>query len=282
MPTRNRFLVSSLTGLLLTAAAGLAYAAASEAEAAGVELADAADSTDSAPEVRRSQIQLVLDHDGSAERLELANLHEMAVGESRSLATANGTPVVVTRDEQGFEIDLDGKKIRLMDHFSGETEGGSWTSEDGGTTQFHKRVIVHEGASGPDGDEGAANVMILRNKVAVDENGAVIGGSAGSADGDGGKVVVMRRTPASGGDAHAFAFTTDGGELPAIPLPVEATIARLQASTKFQELDEATRATVLEALRETAPKTGALVLGEPGSKTIVLEIEDEDGAAQAN
>lgn len=278
MPTRNRFLVSSLTGLLLTAAAGLAYAAASEAEAAGVELADAADGTDSAPEVRRSQIQLVLDHDGSAERLELANLHEMAVGESRSLATANGTPVVVTRDEQGFEIDLDGKKIRLMDHFSGETEGGSWTSEDGGTTQFHKRVIVHEGASGPDGDEGGANVMILRNKVAVGENDAVVGGVAGGGE----KVVVMRRTPGSGGDAHAFAFTTDGGELPALPLPVEATIQRLEASPKFQELDEATRATVIEALRESAPKAGAFLAGEPGGKTIVLEIATDDEAADAN
>ena len=275
MPNRNRWMVPSLTALLLATAAGLAYAAASEAEAAGVDLAEASDET---AEVRRSQINLVLDHDGSAERLELANLHEMAVGESRSLATESGTPVVVTRDEQGFEIDLDGKKIRLMDHFSGEPGGGSWTSEDGATTQFHRRVIVHEGADGADAAADGANVMILRNKVAVDEHGAVIPGGAEGA----GKVVVMRRTPGSGGDAHAFAFTTEGGELPALPLPVEATIARLEASAKFQELDEATRATVLEALRETAPKAGAFMTGEPGSKTIVLEIEDEDAAAEAN
>jgi hypothetical protein len=272
MPNRNRWMVPSLTALLLATAAGLAYAAASEAEAAGVDLAEA---SDEAAEVRRSQIKLVLDHDGSAERLELANLHEMAVGESRSLATESGTPVVVTRDEQGFEIDLDGKKIRLMDHFSGGPEGGSWTSTDG-TTQFHKRIIVHDGA---DAAEGGANVMILRNKVAVDENGAVI---TESADGDGGRVVVMRRTPAGGGDAHAFAFTTEGGELPALPLSVEATIERLQASAKFQELDEATRARVLEALRETAPKAGTFVTGEPGARTIVLEIEDEDGPDESN
>ena len=70
--------------------------------------------------------------------------------------------------------------------------------------------------------------------------------------------------------------------LPALPLPVEATIARLQASPKFQELDEATRAKVLEALRESAPKTGAFVDRRAGSRTIVLEIEDEDGAAGSN
>ena len=86
----------------------------------------------------------------------------------------------------------------------------------------------------------------------------------------------------TGADAHAFAFTTEDGELPALPLPVEATIARLQASAKFQQLDEATRATALEALRETAPKAGAFVTAEPGSKTIVLEIEDEDAAAESN
>ena len=278
MPNRNRWMVPSLTALLLATAAGLAYAAASESAAAGVDLAEAADSPGDAPEVRRSQIKLVLDHEGSAERLELANLHEMAVGESRSLATETGTPVIVTRDEQGFEVDLDGKKIRLMDHFSGETAGGSWTSEEGGTTEFHKRILVHEDADGADAGAGGANVMILRNKVAVDENGAVIAEGASGA----GKVVVMRRTPASGGDAHAFAFTTEGGELPALPLPVEATIERLQASPKFQELDEATRASVIEALRETAPKAGAFVTGAPGARTIVLEIEDEDGPAESN
>lgn len=258
MPNRNRWMVPSLAALLLAAAATFAYAVASEAEAAGTAVATAAEASKAAPgsdtatEVRRSEIRLVLDHDGTAERLELANLHEMAVGESRALATESGTPVVITRDEQGFEIDLDGKKIRLIDQFSGAP--------------------------------GEANAMVLRSKVAAVENGAEVAGSAGATAGAGAgeKVVVMRRTPASGGDAHAFTFTTDGGELPALPLSVEATIGRLQTSPKFQELDEATRAKVIEALRETAPKAGTFVTGEPGARTIVLEIEDEDGPAESN
>ena len=145
-----------------------------------------------APIPRRSvtrQIKLVLDHDGAAEQLELADLHEMAVGESRALTTASGTPVVVTRDAQGFEIDLDGKKIRLMDHFAGEGENFNWTEEGGGERQFEKRIVVREGGEG----DAGANVMILRNKVAVDGNGAVI---ADGANGDGGRdVVMMRRMP---------------------------------------------------------------------------------------
>lgn len=248
MPTRNRWMLLSLTGLLLTAAAGLAYAAVSEEAAAGVTAtetdadagADAADAAD-APQVRHSQIKLVLDHDGTAEQLELADLHAMAVGESRALSTASGTPVVVTRDEQGFEIDLDGEKIRLTDHFAAAMPEGP--------RQFQKRIVVTQGGEDEEGDGGH-------------------------------DVVVMRRLP--GSDAHGFAFSTAGGELPALALPVEATIARLQASAKFQELDEATRAKVIEALRESAPKAGAFVAGEPGSKTIVLELEDEDGAAAAH
>ena len=271
MPTRNRWMAFSLTGLFLAAAAGLAYAAVSEAAAAGVKATESDADEGDAPQVRHSQIKLVLDHDGGAEQLELADLHAMAIGESRTLTTASGTPVVVTRDEQGFEIDLDGQKIRLTDHFAAEMPEGPG--------EFHKRIMVTEG------EEGGANVMILRNKVAVDANGAaIVRASAGSpgapASDTRHDVVMMRRMPGDG--THAFAFTTGDGDSPAIPLPVEATIARLQASPKFQELDEATRAKVIEALRESAPKAGAIVAGEPGSRTIVLEIEDEDGAAEAH
>lgn len=262
MPTRNRWMLLSLTGLFLATAAGLAYAAVSEEAAAGVT---ASESAEEATHVRHSQIRLVLDHDGAAEQLEIADLHEMAVGESRTLTTASGTPVVVTRDEQGFEIDLDGKKLRLTDHFAAEMPEGPG--------QFHKRIMVTQEG---EGEEGSANVMIVRNQVAVDANGAAVAGGE-----DGGRdVVMMRRTPGDG--SHAFAFSTGDGELPAIPLPVEATIARLEASAKFQALDEATRATVLEALRESAPKAGAIVAGEPGSRTIVLEMQDEDAGAAAH
>ncbi len=240
MRSRNRWILSSLTGLFLAAATGLSYAAASEEAAAGVNVA-----SDEAAPARHSKIKLVLDHDGNTEHLALDNIHEMAVGESRTLATESGMPVVLTRDADGFEIDLDGRKIRLDEPFPG-TEGGPG--------QFRKRIVVKEGGEGAD---GAADVMIVRDKAA--------------AGADGHDVVVMRR--GAGAEGHAFAFATAGSELPGIPLPVEATIHRLEASAKFQALDAATRATVLEALRESAPKPGELALAGPGSKQMVLEIE---------
>lgn len=253
MPNRNRWTAFSLAGLVLAAAASLAYAAATEEAAAGMAAA-----TEAEP-VRHTKMKLVLDQDGSAERIELTDLHELEIGESRTLTTESGTPVVVTRDEQGFELDLNGKKIRLADHLSADASSGPGS--------FQKRIVV---TSGGEGEDGAANVMILRNKVAAE----------GGDTGDGHDVVMLRRMPEAG--AHGFAFTTGDGKLTAIPLPIEATIARLQASAKFQELDEATRATVLEALRDSAPKPGALVAGEPGARTIVLEVQDEDEAAAAN
>lgn len=253
MPNRNRWTAFSLAGLVLAAAASLAYAAATEEAAAGMAAA-----TEAEP-VRHTKMKLVLDQDGSAERIELTDLHELEIGESRTLTTESGTPVVVTRDEQGFELDLNGKKIRLADHLSADASSGPGS--------FQKRIVV---TSGGEGEDGAANVMILRNKVAAE----------GGDTGDGHDVVMLRRMPEAG--AHGFAFTTGDGKLTAIPLPIEATIARLQASAKFQELDEATRATVLEALHDSAPKPGALVAGEPGARTIVLEVQDEDEAAAAN
>ncbi len=253
MNSRKRWIVSSLTGLLLTAVAGLSYGAASEEAAAGVKMA----ASDEAAPARQSKIKLVLDRDGDTERLALENLHEMAVGESRTLATENGTPVVVTRDADGFEIDLAGKKIRLDEPFAADEPG-----------TIHRRIVVQHGA---EGEDGASNIVILRNKVTAGEGGAVVSESAGATGGA--DVVVVRKKSA---DSHAFAFATDGGELPAMPLPIEATVRRLEASAKFQALDAATRATVLEALRESAPKAGAFVAGEPGTRTMVLEIEDED------
>jgi len=250
MNARNRWNISTLLALCFLAVASYAYAASTFEADAGT-----ADGGGATAEVRHTQLKLVLDHDGEGEQIELTDLHEMEVGESRTLTTESGTPVVVTRDEQGFELDLDGKKIRVMDHFSGEPGEMTWTTSGEGQT-FRKRIVVQQ-----DGDsEEGANVMILRH-----------GGEGDEGAGEGRDVVVMRKI---GGEAGpGFAFSTGDGEMPAIPVPVEATIARLQASPKFQELDAATRAKVLEALRESAPKPGAFVATGDGGKTIVLEMK---------
>ena len=69
-------------------------------------------------------------------------------------------------------------------------------------------------------------------------------------------------------------------------VPVEHLIERLEDNAKFQGLDAATRATVLEALRESAPMPfqvkldGDLPPGIPGERAIVLHLrEDRDSDA---
>lgn len=196
---------------------------------------------------KQTKIKLVVARDGVAERITLVDLHEMSVGESRTVASENGRTVVVTRDADGFEVDVDGRKIRLQDHFS---EG-----ETGETRVFQRRIVIDD-----DEDSGPGMTMFH------------------SGDGEPGEVMVMKRV---GPEGHSFAWATDGAELPAIPFGVEGTISRLEKNARFQELDAATRAKVLAALRETAPQRllldGPALAGDSKARVMVIEVDGDDG-----
>lgn len=218
-------------GLALALAAALGFAALSSADAGeGVK--------------RSSKIKLVVDRDGEAERVTLVDLHEMEIGETRQLTSDGGRPVTVTRDDQGFEVDVDGKKIRVDERLPGQVPGG----EDGNVVRFEKRIVIDG-----DGENGEPRTMVFHSQ-----------------DGAPGDVVVMKR---SGAHGDGFAWSSNGAELPPIPFGVEGTIERLENNAKFQELDAATRAKVIEALRESQPDR--LQLGGPGHKMVVIEVEDE-------
>lgn len=194
---------------------------------------------------RKSKIQLVVDRDGVAERLTLDDLHTMAVGESRTLDSESGRPVTVTRDDDGFAIELGGKTIRLHDETGDHVV--MTLPEPGVGRTFEKRIVLR------DGDEGEGDVMMFHGT-----------------DGEPGKVVVVKRKSA---DGQAFAWSTNGAELPAFPLGVEGTISRLEQNATFQALDAATRAQVLQALRESAP--APLAAGEGRARVMRIEVEDE-------
>jgi hypothetical protein len=100
---------------------------------------------------------------GSTEALELTDLDELEVGESREYATASGTPVTVTRDDDGYALELDGRTIRI-----GGEEGLGHAGHPGmkmrrieldGDGQrivlsgdpHERRVIVHRGENGESG-----------------------------------------------------------------------------------------------------------------------------------
>ena len=81
------------------------------------------------------QTRLVLDSD------ELGfNLHDMQVGENQSIVDKDGRPVLITRTEDGFTFDVDGKSIE-MPAFNGPHERNGWVSEVAPNSEVDVRVI---------------------------------------------------------------------------------------------------------------------------------------------
>ncbi len=193
---------------------------------------------------RHSTIRLMVDGDHGHDTLVLDDLQTLAVGESRSFTTESGNPGTVTRDAEGFAVEVDGKTLRIADHFSEEAGEGNLV--------LRKRQIELNGG------EGEGRTLVFRSGDAAEP----------------GRVKIVRRLD---GDGSSFSWTSGDGALPPLPFSIDATIERLRGSARFQALDAATQEQVIQALRETAPKTKVMTAtGEPGEKTIVLEVEDHE------
>ena len=190
--------------------------------------------------VERVKVKLLLDQEGEPDRIELDDLGTMAVGETRSYSTSSGQPVLVTRDEEGWELDLDGKKIRVGEHGAGEGD-----------------VFVHRMKKFELGEAGDGRTMVW---VSGDE-------------GEDHDVRIVRRIGPGGG--HAFAFGPHGGVHPG--LGPEGMIERRRENDKFRTLVAATQALVLEAIRESAPRLRWIEEGpgEDGEKVLVLDVESD-------
>lgn len=212
----------TLTALTLALAAGVALAAAAA----------------TGEPVKESRIKLILNQDGAHERVELEDLHDLALGESRSFTTESGKAGVVTRTEKGFELDLDGRKITIAGEPDGALEG------DGDVVVFHKKIEIADG--------GDAQTMVWHSAEA----------------GDGHQIKVIKKLGGQDGD-YAF-FAGPHAELHAAKM-ADAWIERLRQSAEFRALDAGTRERVEAALRATAPKGP----GE-GASMMVIEVEEQD------
>lgn len=218
----------ALTALALALAAGVAVAAAATADEPREE----------------TRIKLILHQDGAMEKIELEDLHDLALGESRSFTTESGKLGTVTRTEKGFELDLEGKKITVADGPEGGAEG------EGNVFVFHKKVEIGEGDD--------AKTMVWHS----------------AEGGEGHQVRVIKKL---GGPGEDFAFATGphaemvGQHLQKM---ADAWIERLRQTAEFQALDAATRERVESALRATAPKPM-----DDGATMVVIDIEEKDGDA---
>ena len=92
-----------------------------------------------AGEEHRTHIKIAVDGDDTEHRViefdsqdSGVNLHDLEVGETRTLTDKSGQEVVVTRTEDGMEFDVEGEKIEL-NHMIGDFDGE------------HEIEIMHDG-----------------------------------------------------------------------------------------------------------------------------------------
>ena len=217
-----------------------------------------------------TELKLILDHGDARDHLVVEDLADLAVGESRDYTTEAGKLVTVTRVEDGWNLDVDGRNVHVADVGADADLSGA-----GGAPGWHARRIEIDTA---DGKPGTKVEIEKDGKAGGDEQVFVVQ----SGDGGPGRVRVVRRLGPGG--ASAYAFTSGDGDAPMPLVGVEGLIGRLEKNEKFAGLDDATRATVLEAIRESAPKPLWVEKsgdGEPGAaRQIVIELRDPDDPAR--
>lgn len=120
------------------------------------------------------QTHLILDSD------ELGfNLHEMQVGENQSIVDKDGRAVLVTRNENGFSFDVDGKTIE-MPAFDGLHENNVWISDGGSAPEVDVQIRTLGGGMGrhhgmaPRAMFAEEGVMIISGKKIDDATQQVI------------------------------------------------------------------------------------------------------------
>jgi hypothetical protein len=195
---------------------------------------------------KHTTIKLKLDT-ASPDTILLEDLHDLAVGESRSFTTDSGKVVVATRTEQGFELDVDGKKITLAD-FGGEGDAMVWHSQEGG-----------------DGDH-----VVLEKRIEIsDEGGEGKTMVWHSADGEGPHEIHVIKKLGDGEESGSYAFSTGEG-FAVGPFSAEGWIQRLERTESFQQLDAAAREIVRRAMREAAE------LPPAGKGVFLIDVEEKE------
>jgi hypothetical protein len=122
-------------------------------------------------EHHKMEIKVIAEDGGDATHLTLDsddlgfNLQDMQLGENRSIVDKDGRSILVTRGEETFSFDIDGKTIEIP-VFDGHGDGNVWASKVDHVEDIDVRVM-HEGMAPNVMVEGEA-VMIFSGK-AIDE-----------------------------------------------------------------------------------------------------------------
>jgi hypothetical protein len=90
------------------------------------------------------------------------NLHDMQVGENRAIVDKDGRSILVTRGEENFSFDINGKTIEIP-VFEGHDDGNVWVSKGDFTSDIDIHVM-HDGMA-PDVMFDDEAVMIFSGKA---------------------------------------------------------------------------------------------------------------------
>jgi hypothetical protein len=121
-----------------------------------------------AEEVGKTSIQISIDEGDGSEEIHLNldsdsmgfNMHDMQVGEMQSIVDDNGRPIMITREEDGFKLDIDGKTVELP--LLGAGHEMVWMEDiDVDDVEIDVHVIAGGTISG---DGKPAGVMIISQK----------------------------------------------------------------------------------------------------------------------
>ena len=118
-------------------------------------------------EVHTKMKMIVVDgHDDGETRIELDSdelgfdLHDMQVGENQAIVDSAGRNILVTREQDGFSIDVEGKTIKLP-AFDGSHDR-VWVEKIGADEDVDVHVI-HDETHEQDGQ----NIKIIKKKIEI-------------------------------------------------------------------------------------------------------------------
>lgn len=157
----------------------------------------------------RHHIKLKLDGD-----MDLIEIDDLEIGESRQFFTDEGREIVVTRGESGIEITLDGEEVD--------------------TPRMVRVETLHEEFQG----EGDHKVIVRTGHKDAHNSVWVTSG------GDGESVVEIERLS----DGHEMHWVSGDGT--DIRIFDHSAVAHLEESGALDDLDESDRQAILEALKE--------------------------------
>lgn len=161
---------------------------------------------------------------------EAIEVEDMEIGETRQFFTEDGKEVVITREEQGHKLTVDGKEIDIFS--PGGHHGASVIDIDGEEGEGHVNVFVKKMVMGGGEGDGDENVFVF----------------SGDDEGEHGEHFVW--TEEGGDDANVSVFVTKKKDV----------LSHVLESGVLDQLDTATRDEIVRVIKEAEGSEGHRVM----------------------